>query len=163
MKSGLKRNVRQCPTVPSELIAPCVLMLPPPLPLPLWKRSNMCVCAEEFSGRLREKPVELHAAVSCSPAPKQSVAGPAAACASPTRLSDVPPLRPSFHIVTSQTGKVFGMKLACRKRDASGSFLQGLKRSVCACRLFFQSKFQNVIKQASGTSLQCLLLRLSLC
>lgn len=128
MKSVLKSNVIQCVTAPSGLIRACVLMLtttpPPGPPASLWHRSCMCVGLGEFSGACRRREVAFHSTVSCLPGPKQSVAGPVSACASQTRLNNLPPLCSSFHILTSQTSEVCGMKLAPSQACVSSRCLQ---------------------------------------
>lgn len=121
---------------------------------------------------LQEKRVALHA--HCLPlAPVQSKVllarpgpGPVSACAPQTRLNNLLPPCSSFHILTSQTGKVFwGVKLAPSQARVSswclqwsGRFLQShapfqriknVSHAPAACFFFFFiSTFQksNVIK-----------------
>lgn len=101
---------------------------------------------------LQEKRAALHATVSRSPGPKQSAAGPVSACASQTRLNNLPPFCSSFHILTSQTSKVFGMKLAPSQACASSDlddFVQShasfprAKMFLLSRQLVFISTFQN--------------------
>lgn len=107
---------------------------------------------------LQEKRVALHA--HCLPlAPVQSKVllarpgpGPVSACAPQTRLNNLLPPCSSFHILTSQTGKVFwGVKLAPSQARVSSwclqwsgrfftiacSFPENQKCFSCACSLFF--------------------------
>lgn len=76
-------------------IHPCVDADHPPsscTPCLSWHRSCMCVGFGGIFWILQEKHVALHATVSHSLCPKQSVAGRVSACASQTRLNNLPPL-----------------------------------------------------------------------
>lgn len=81
--------------------------MPPASP---WHRSCMCVGLEEFSGACRRNALH-YTPLSPAPARVQSkvLLAPVSACA---RLNNLPPLRSSFHILTSQTSRVFQMRLA---------------------------------------------------
>ncbi len=128
MKSGLHSNVTQSMTAPPGLIRSCVLMMTTPSSsctpcLSLAPGLHVCWLRGIFWS-LQEKQVTLHTIVSSLPGPKQSVAGPVSACAPQTRLNNLPPLCSSFHILTSQTCKVCGMKLAAAQACVSSRCLQ---------------------------------------